>query len=527
MGQQQVCPVWDLVSFVEYTPMINDGTLLDRFASEGSQEAFAEFVKRHLPLVFGVAARRLNGDTYAAADIAQVVFLRAARDARQLRRHPVLTGWLYLAVRNAATDRIRSEHRRTAREQTAHDLQEVLMSNDRPLEPEALKPMIDTALDDLPDCEREMVLLRFFQTRSFAEVGAAFGVSEEAARKRIERALDRLRDALARHGITSTAAAVATALGASAAVAAPAGLASSIVTAAAAAGSTALAGISFMTITKLQASAVVALLAAGAVGLVWQHQASTHLQADVSDLQQRVRALDADNQHLLKARAEADANVTTLRAALDQRASTVASALAPMAKSAGTMSQLAALSQVTTEPRVGDPQQIARLHARYDPFLKDRGLTPEQIDRWIALMAEKDNIRRDLQDAVREYNVDTSTKEFQELYGKSTNAQWQQMREILGDDGFKAFSDYEQTSAYRGLVTALQPRMAAVGEQLTSDQSDQLVHSIIANLHSRPKNSRELGTTVQIDWPAVAQQSDTYLSPGQQAVLTKFAEKMK
>ena len=508
--------------------MIDDGTLLNRFASEGSQEAFAEFVNRHLPLVFGTAVRRLNGDTHGAADIAQVVFLRAARDAGQLRRHPVLTGWLYLAVRNAATDRIRAERRRTAREQTAHDLQEVLMSNDHPLEPEALKPMIDTALDDLPDREREMVLLRFFQTRSFAEIGNAFGLSEDAARKRVERALDRLRDALSRHGITSTASAVAAALGASSALAAPAGLASTIVSSAAATGSTALAGIGFMTVTKLQASAVTALFVAGAIGFVWQHQAATRLQADASELRQRIRALDADNQRLLKAQTDDSAKVAQLRTEFEQRATSVtAPAPTPSTNNVAAMTQPTALSRVSTEPRPLDPAQIGQLHQRYDPFLKDRGLTPDQIDRWIALMAEKDNVRRDLQDAVREYNVDTSTKEFQALYAKATRALWQQMHEILGDDGDKAFSDYEQMSAYRAVLTPLEPQMAAAGAQLTPEQSDQLVRSVIANLHTLPKNPRELGTSVRIDWPAVAQQAGTYLSPAQQTVLAKFAERMK
>ena len=507
--------------------MVDDGTLLDRFASDGFHEAFREFVNRHLPLVFATAVRRLNGDVHAAADIAQIVFARAAGDARRLSRHPVLTGWLYLAVRNAVTDRIRAERRRLKREQAAHDLQEVLMSNDGPLEPDKLKPVIDRALDELPDREREMVLLRFFQARSFAEIGAAFGVSEEAARKRIARSLERLHDALSRRGITSTAAALATTLGADCAVAAPAGLASSIATSAVAAAPAALGPIGLMTITKLQASALAAVFLAGACGLVWQHRSVARLQADVTNLQQRVGALDADNQRLAKARAAAEANVTHLHAELEQRQTSAVTVAAPVAHSGGATAQLAALSRAASEPRPADAPQIAQAHKRYDPFLKARGLTPEQMDRWIALMVEKDNIRLDLQDAVREYNVDTSTKDFQELYANATRSQWQEMRQILGDDGFKAFSDYERTSAYRGLVTALEPRMAAAGAQLTPEQSDQLVQSIVANLRAQPKQPTDVSTPTRIDWNAVAQQSGTYLNSDQQAALAKIVQRMK
>ena len=105
--------------------MIDDATLLKRYARDRSDEAFAELVRRHLTLVYSAALRHTDGDVHRAKDVAQIVFTDLARDAARLSRHPVLTGWLYAATRNTALDLLRAERSRRQREEKAHLMQEI------------------------------------------------------------------------------------------------------------------------------------------------------------------------------------------------------------------------------------------------------------------------------------------------------------------------------------------------------------------------------------------------------------------
>src|SRR5688572_23855443 len=100
--------------------MIDDATLLERYARDRSEAALAELVRGHLTLVYSAALRRTDGDAHRAKDVAQIVFTGLARDAATLGRHPALVGWLYAATRNAAIDLLRVERRRREREEKAH-----------------------------------------------------------------------------------------------------------------------------------------------------------------------------------------------------------------------------------------------------------------------------------------------------------------------------------------------------------------------------------------------------------------------
>ena len=222
--------------------MHNDTELLRCYAEEKSEAAFAEIVRRQLDLVYSAALRRLGGDAHGAADVAQVVFARLARDATRLSRHTVLTAWLYSVTRNAAVDAIRADVRRQRREQEAHTMQTILAPGPADAAWEKLRPVLDATLDELAQVDREAVLLRFFEQRGFAEIGATLRVSEDAARMRVERALEKLRGALARRGVTSTGAALGVVLANQAVGAAPAGLAGTVVAAAVAA-SAAVVGV--------------------------------------------------------------------------------------------------------------------------------------------------------------------------------------------------------------------------------------------------------------------------------------------
>ncbi len=270
--------------------MTDDAELLRRYATERSEAAFAELVRRHLGFVYHAALRQCGGDAHRAEDVAQAVFTALARKAAALARRPALAGWLYTSTRYAAAQAVRTEARRQGREQEAGV--SAAADTGPAADWERLRPAIDEALHALGEAERAAVLLRFFEGRPFAEIGARFAVSEDAARMRVERALEKMRGPLARQGVTSTAAALATALATQAGAAAPAGLTASITGAALAGG--AVATLTFMSMTKLQIGVALAVLAAGTTGLVLEHRANTRLAADLAGL----RAVAGDNARL-------------------------------------------------------------------------------------------------------------------------------------------------------------------------------------------------------------------------------------
>ena len=149
--------------------MSDDAELLRRYAEEKSEAAFAEFVERHLGMVYASALRRL-GNAHAAADVAQRVFIAVAERAAPLARHPTIAGWLFAASRNASLDLMKAEQRRRAREWAAQADEALLRDagNDPgPADGGAVRPLIDDALERLAIADREAVLLRWVEGRAF------------------------------------------------------------------------------------------------------------------------------------------------------------------------------------------------------------------------------------------------------------------------------------------------------------------------------------------------------------------------
>ena len=207
---------------------MNDSDLLIQF-TQGSDQAFAELVRRHVDLVFSAALRHVAGDGHRAEDIVQQVFIDLARKARTLTSHPTLAGWLYSSTRYTAINTLRSEQRRSVREKQSDVMTTTATGTESRWE--QIRPVIDEAMQELNEDDRQPVLLRFFGQQSFAAIAAQLGISENAAQKRVDRALDRLNVSLKRRGISSTAVALGLALGESC-VAAPATLAGTVTTAA-------------------------------------------------------------------------------------------------------------------------------------------------------------------------------------------------------------------------------------------------------------------------------------------------------
>ena len=296
--------------------MTEDAELLRRYVEEKSEEAFAELVQRHLGLVYACALRRVGGDPQLAEDVAQQVFTDVARRATVLARRPVLAGWLFTSARFAAAKAMRTARRRLDREQEAHLMQELSQGTMAQFDWEKARPVLDDAIGELNERDREAILLRFFEGRDFPTMGAKLNLSDNAARMRVERALEKLRTLLEHRGVTSTAAAIATVLSHQAVVAMPVGLATSVTSAAlaggaiatgAGAGGGASAVITFMSVTKLQIGIAGALAVAGATGFVIQAQGNEGLRREMANLQrqnQEIASLQVENKRLENTAAE-------------------------------------------------------------------------------------------------------------------------------------------------------------------------------------------------------------------------------
>jgi RNA polymerase sigma factor (sigma-70 family) len=269
---------------------MDDIKLLREFAgrnsqdSQDSQEAFRLLVERHVDFVYSVARRQLK-DAQLAQEVTQSVFIDLAAKAARIPSRTILSGWLFRATRFAAAKAVRSEMRRQRREQEAAQME----SNEREPEPwDQMEPMLNEALEELSDQDRSAVLLRFFEKKGLREIGKRLGLNEDAAKKRVARAVEKLRLIFQRRGVVLPTAIFLGALTAqSTQAAAPVGLASTIASAVAIQGApltaTACAFTSGKTILKLMALskikavavAVVALLAVGgATNLVIQHNRS-------------------------------------------------------------------------------------------------------------------------------------------------------------------------------------------------------------------------------------------------------------
>src|SRR3974390_2614235 len=179
---------------------LSDQELLRDYASQRSESAFGELVRRHVNLVYS-AALRMVSEPHSAEDVTQAVFGALAQNAARLAKHPVLSGWLHCTTRNLAAKSIRTDIRRRAREQEAAVMKQMQCS-DPEASWEEVAPHLDAALGELASADREAVLLRYFESKSASEIGQVLGISDDAAQKRVSRAVERLRELFVKRGIT-------------------------------------------------------------------------------------------------------------------------------------------------------------------------------------------------------------------------------------------------------------------------------------------------------------------------------------
>lgn len=256
-------------------PEPNDGDLLRSWLEAGSEDSFRQLVARHAGLV-RQCAHRISGDPTVADEAAQLTFILLARKSRHLKSRSSLAGWLHTTALLQARNIMRAQRRENRKRQSMIDMQPKTEEGHSKAWQD-MGPVIDSALASLRRDDREAILLRFHRGLPYDDVAAALGIAAEAARKRVDRAVERLRKQLRRNGCPLDTSACVGALGlfatdAQAAAGAAPFLASQALKAAAASSSTALTTTTIAIImtkkTSIAATAALLLAGAGAVVLI-------------------------------------------------------------------------------------------------------------------------------------------------------------------------------------------------------------------------------------------------------------------
>lgn len=367
--------------------MYPEAELLQRYADHRDERAFRALVEKHLGLVHAAALRRTGGQSHLAEEVCQKVFTDLARKAASLQRHPALTAWLHRSTRYAAVDAIRAEARRQKLNETIATMPETQPDENHAVEWGKLRPVLDEAMDQLKESDRSAMVLRYFEGLSFADVGARLGLSENAARMRAERALDKLRHQLGRRGVTSTAAALGLLIANRAVAAAPEGLAGTVAgTALSGAGQA--AGVSVFAIlagSRLVLWSVVVAGVAGAGVLGWRMAGPGRRVALTPEMVIAAEGFSANALEVYRLMAMVHAGGS------DRPAPAVEPAVAPagsgLAAAREALLNFSEASRARNVPRLAQlvtfdsaGAEVARkIHAGVPPELREQLRTPEEL----------------------------------------------------------------------------------------------------------------------------------------------------
>ncbi len=292
----------------------SDLDLLRQYAREGMEDAFTALVNRHLDLVYSAALRQV-GSAALAEEVAQSVFTDLARNALRLKPDTLLTAWLYQVARRTAIDVVRKESSRQMRERIALELADMKTNG---AEWTQIGPLLDEAMEALPEADRSAILLRYFENRSLREVGQTLGMSEDAAQKRVSRAVERLRGFFSKQGLTVGAGGLAALLSANAVESSPVGLGATISAAAALSGAgvqsaTALGAAKIIAMTTIQKTLIAATLAAAVGTGIYGVRRNSHLRDQLRAQEQREAPLAEQNRQLRQERDDATQQAAALR----------------------------------------------------------------------------------------------------------------------------------------------------------------------------------------------------------------------
>lgn len=280
----------------------SDLELLRRYTKLCSQDAFAEIVQRYVNLVF-TAAQRQTSSHDLAQEVVQSVFATLAQKASDIKPGAPLSAWLFLVTRRTALNLSRQERRRITREQTAFELSAM---NSPSADWRSVEPLLDEAIASLREADRDAILLRFFENKSLREIGSMIGLSEDAAQKRVGRAVEELRVFFGRQGIAVSAAALATDMSARAVQVAPSGLWAAVagqIGGSSAMISSGVASSATIAMTALQKTIATFVVIGAVSGIIYHSRTSSTFESRIASLESGTVALNAEVKRLKAERA--------------------------------------------------------------------------------------------------------------------------------------------------------------------------------------------------------------------------------
>jgi len=457
-------------------------------------------VTRHIDLVYSVALRVAGGDSHLAQDVTQTVFLDLARKAASLPQDAVLAGWLHRHTWFTAAKMVRTERRRQTREETAMEMRALDDNTGSPWE--LIAPHLDEGLNQLSASDRDAIVLRFFKQQDFRVIGAALGVSEDTAQKRVSRALEKLRSLLSKRGATLTATALASALTAEAVAAAPAGLAISVTATALAGAATigtglSLASIETIAMTKLQVGVVGVILIAGlATPLLLQHQALSRMREENNRLREETLSLQQQAAQTTQLAAE-NQRLSNLLAHTGSAQPAKPEQLGELLRLRGEATRLRASAQADAKAAnpMGDwlkspegkemmktsmramSQSIVRSYAK---LFADLHLTPEQTTALKELMINRQMVAGELGAAAMTGPSDPAQLQAQAARIKTEqDAIDTQIKQMLGEANYAQFQAYGTSLAERMVVTQLADQLADGPKAVRPEQEQQLFDAML------------------------------------------------
>ena len=468
-----------------------DAQLLRNYAEHRDEAAFRELVHRHADVVYASALRQVSSPDLAH-DIAQSVFTDLASKAQPLAGtltgEASLLGWLYRSTRFLALNQLRDDRRRQARERQA--MENFDPASETAPEWERVQPVLDEAMADLSDEDREALLLRFFKNRDFRAIGATLGVSDDAAQKRVSRALERLRTQLTSRGVTTTAVALSTVLAANAVPIAPAGLAATLSTAALAgttlATATTATVIKTVAMTTLQKTLITAALVAAVGAGIYQARQASRLREENQALQQQQTQFAAELQQLQRQRDEATNRLAGLveenagfrsdskQTEVLKLRGQVGSLRQELSSAAKTNSLADTLANLVSDPA---QKELARvqiqqaLKVRYAAFIQSQQLSPAAADKLVELITQNEVAKKERLAALVRGEVDVPT-----ALQDRENAKKQldtQLQALLGEAGASQLAKDELGLGAFLLMTGINTQLGSLA--LNEEQSRQFL----------------------------------------------------
>jgi RNA polymerase sigma factor (sigma-70 family) len=468
----------------------NDLDLLGQFAREQSQDAFTALVNRHLNLVYSAALRQVRSPQLAE-EVSQSVFANLARNATKLSPDTILTAWLYQVTRHTAIDVVRREARRQAREQIALQMSDM---NDTAVEWAHIEPLLDEAMQSLDESDRSAILLRYFENKSLREVGEALGASEDAAQKRVSRAVERLREAFSKRKVTVGASGLAALVSANAIQAAPSGLAAAVATSAVTASTTISTAAIILTktiaMTTIQktiiATVAAAALVTASIGLYQarvisnlreQVQASKQQLAQQADLRDQVQELQRDRDRATKALAALEAKDLELNKKPNEVLK-LRGEVGRLRKENADIGSTSALSKVTANPesrKMLRDQQKLGMTMIYKGFAQRAKLTPEQTEKLNDLLA--DHIMDNVGNVTTVLRDKPTPEQLNQIFAAQEAVLQEKVEELLGQENLAQYQDY--TKGLLSTLTAEQFKSMLTGTDAAKEEKSKQMAQVL------------------------------------------------